>query len=456
MQKKPPSPIYSGADPDQVASDLAPLVDFQEEGLPLGELNKLAIERLLPHFMRYDQPSFQSMFNAFPEEGAEMGASIALSYNQGVTNWQVSPGSAMLEELCCRALCKLFGLAPGADATFMYCGTYANQQAVYLAIHRYDENIGIDFSQKGLHGFQDASRLTVLASADAHFSLKHAVRILGLGEQSLFKLDVDETRRIDMERMEKTITALKETKDIFCAVATAGTTSTGSVDPVLPMAELCKEHGIWLHVDGAYGLAYSLVPEWKPKFSGIELADSVSWDPHKQFGVPIPSSILFLRQKEDFDRMSVYGDYFNRKEDPEPNPGLKSPPSTRPLSALPLVTSIRHLGLAGLKDRLRAPLEAIKAAAAQLTKEPDIEVCHEPDTGILCFRLTPEDIKENELNQLQERLYREVIASGRRTLSITKLDDKAVLRLVSVSPKTSSEDMMETIAEVREIAGALP
>jgi L-2,4-diaminobutyrate decarboxylase len=405
MQKKQTSPIYSGADPGQVASDLGPLVDFQEEGLSLGDLNKLVIERLLPHFMRYDQPTFQSMFNIFPEEGAEMGANIALSYNQGVTNWQVSPGGAMLEELCCKALCRLFGFSPEADSTFMYCGTYANQQALYLALHRHAEKNGFDFTQFGLQGFSDAKRLAVLASADAHFSLKHAVRILGLGEQSLFKLAVDENRRIDLERMEKTIIELKEKKDIFCAVATTGTTSTGSVDPVLPMAKLCKKHGIWLHVDGAYGLAYRLVPEWKPKFSGIELADSVSWDPHKHLGVPIPNSLLFVRRKEDFDRMSVYGDYFNRKDDPEPNPGLKSPPSTRPLSALPLVTSIRHLGLIKLRERLRAPLAAIKTTAERLKEEPDIEVCHKPDTGILCFRACRKKISIGSRNTFTERSW---------------------------------------------------
>jgi L-2,4-diaminobutyrate decarboxylase len=455
MQKKQSFSIYSGADPEQVASDLSPLVDFQEKGLSLGELNKLVIERLLPHFMRYDQPTFQSMFNTFPEEGAEIGANIALSYNQGVTNWQVSPGSAMLEELCCRTLCRIFGLSPEADSTFMYCGTYANQQALYLALHRYAEKNEFDFTQSGLQGFADASRLAVLASSDAHFSLKHAVRVLGLGEQSLFKLSVDENRRIDLERMEKTIIELKEKKNIFCAVATAGTTSTGSVDPVLPMAKLCEEHGIWLHVDGAYGLAYCLVHEWKPKFSGIELADSVSWDPHKQLGVPIPNSLLFVRRKKDFERMSVYGDYFNRKDDQEPNPGLKSPPSTRPLSALPLVTSIRHLGLTKLRERLRAPLAAIKATAELLNKEPDIEVCHKPDTGILCFRFKPDGVPEEALDRLQERLYREIMAGGKRTISISKLDEKTVLRIVTVSPDKSSGDMMETIAEIREMAGKL-
>jgi glutamate/tyrosine decarboxylase-like PLP-dependent enzyme len=444
--------IYSGASPVQVAADLEPFLDFQDEGLSLAALARLVQERLFPHLMRYDQPEFQSMFNAFPEEGAEFGAQIALTYNQGVTNWQVSPGGAMLEELCCQALCRIFGFAPTSDATFMYCGTYANQEALYLAIHRKAEKDGFDFAEKGLQGFADPTRLVVLTSCDAHFSVKHAIRMLGLGEQCLVPLAVDRNRRIDVERMEETLNQLRQTKDVFCIVATAGTTSTGSVDPILPIAELCEKSGAWLHVDGAYGLAYSLLPECKPLFSGIELADSVCWDPHKQLGVPIPNSLLFVRRREDFDRMALHSDYFNREGDVEPNPGLKSPPSTRPFSALSLVTSLRYQGMAQVRQRLYAPLAAIKTAAEYLQSQTDIELLHQPDTGILCFRITPQGFPEEQLDQLQQCVYDRIMTEGKRSISMTKLDHKTVLRLVAISPSVTSEALMETIWNVRTLA----
>jgi len=445
-------PIYSGASPEQVAADLEPLVDFQDEGLSLDALGQLIQERLLPHLMRYDRPEFQSMFNAFPEGGARFGAEIALSYNQGVTNWQVSPGGAMLEELGCQALCRLFGLAPTADATLMYCGTYANQQALYLALHRQAEREGFNLAEKGLHGFADPTRLVAVISRDAHFSIKHAVRMMGLGEQCLVTVDVDSSRRIDVQRMEQTLKELGETKDVFCIVATAGTTSTGSVDPILPMAKMCERTGVWLHVDGAYGLAYSLVPEWKPLFSGMELADSVSWDPHKQLGIPIPNSILFVRRREDFGRMALHSDYFNREGDIEPNPGLKSPPSTRPFSALSLVTSLRHQGMAQVRQRLGAPLVAIKTLAEYLQGQADIELLHQPDTGILCFRITPEGLTEEQLDPLQRYIYDRVMREGKRSISMTKLDHKTALRLVAISPSVTSQALLETISNVRTLA----
>jgi L-2,4-diaminobutyrate decarboxylase len=454
MKKQRRTPIFSGASPEKVAEDLKPLVDFQDDGLSLPVLRQLLEKRLFPHLMNYELPEFQSMFNCVPEEGAKFGAVIALQYNQGVTNWQVSPGGAMLEELCCKSLCRLYGLNPDADATFMYSGTYANQQALYMALNRKAEEQGFDFAQKGLQGFADPAALSILTSEDAHFSLKHAVRMLGLGEDNLFPLPVDKNRRIDLEKMRKTLAELKDRKDIFCVVATAGTTSTGSVDPIGPLAQICRESGIWLHVDGAYGLAYCLVPEWEHLFAGRELADSVSWDPHKQFGVPIPSSVLFVKRKKDFERMALYSDYFNPLEDPKPNPSLKSPPSTRPFSALALVTSLLYQGKKKVIARLRAPLAAINEAADRIQDEPGIELSLRPDTGILCFRVTPEGFPKNRLNDLQEYIYDQVMQEGKRTISKTKLGEKSVLRLVAVSPALSSENLMETIAHARAIGMA--
>jgi len=405
MNKKKKPPIFSGASPGKVDSDLQDLVDFQDKGLPLKDISQLIEKKLVPHLMRYDLPAFHSLYNFFPEKGAEFGAKIALHYNQGVTNWQVSPGGVILEELCCRALCRLF---PG--------------------------------------------KLAVLTSIDAHFSLKHAVRTLGLGEESLIYVPVDKNRRMDIKALKNIVTRLKKDKDIFCITSTAGTTSTGSVDPILPVVEICEKLKAWSHVDGAYGLAFSLLKERRQLFTGKEQADSITWDPHKQFGVPIPSSILFVRNRKEFERMAIYGEYFNRKDDPEPNPGLKSPPSTRPLSALPLVTSIRFQGKTKVLNRLRALLNAIESSASKLKDAADIELCLQPDTSILCLRLNPKGFPAEHLNNLQKFIYERIKTEGKRSISLTRLGDKMVLRLVAISPAVTSGSLMKTISYAREIA----
>jgi aromatic-L-amino-acid decarboxylase len=199
-------------------------------------------------------------------------------------------------------------------------------------------------------------------------------------------------------------------------------------------------------------MAFRLLPEYKHLFEGIELADSITWDPHKQFGVPIPNSMLFVRRGDDFNRMAIYGSYFNRKEDPEPNPGLKSPPSTRPCSAMPLVTSIRYQGMKKVKERLRVSITAIKRLAEKLEQDDDIEVFNKPDTGILCFRIKPEGFPENRLDRLQEYIFKTIQNEGKRSIAVTRLNKKTVLRVVAVSPSVTYEALMETIRYIRILA----
>ena len=130
-------------------------------------------------------------------------STTALAYNQGVTNWQVSPGAVMLEEMCCQTLCRLFDLPQSADATFMYSGTYANQQAIYLALHQKAEQNGFDFAEKGLPGFENPDQLVLVASEEAHFSLRQTLRMMGLGEKSLIGVKADENRRMDVDDLKK-------------------------------------------------------------------------------------------------------------------------------------------------------------------------------------------------------------------------------------------------------------
>jgi L-2,4-diaminobutyrate decarboxylase len=153
--------------------------------------------------------------------------------------------------------------------------------------------------------------------------------------------------------------------------------------------------------------------------------------------------------------MALYSDYFNREEDVggEPDPGLKSPPSTRPFSALSLVASLRYQGMKKVIERLRAPLAAIRSLAEHLEKETDIQSVHYPDTGILCFRFRPGGIMEDRLDDLQEYIYKKILAEGRRSISITKLNNKNVLRLAAISPSVTLEALLETISIIKSFCG---
>jgi L-2,4-diaminobutyrate decarboxylase len=447
--------LHAGFSPEQIADALRPLVEFRTEGMSLDGVASLVSERLEPHLMAYDAPAFQSMFNGVVEPGAALGAEAALRWNQGVTNWQVSPGGAVLEELAAKALVRLFGLRAEAGATFMLAGSYANQQGLYMALHRYAQRRGFDFAERGLVGFEDARRLAVVVTRETHFSIRHAVRTLGLGEQSLVYAEVDERRKIDARRLRDEMRTVAAERDLFAIVTTAGTTSTGAIDPLDAVANWANEQRIWMHVDAAYGLAYKLVPEYAPLFAGIERADSIAWDPHKQMGVPIPSSVLFAGNEADFQRMGVFSAYFNRAEGRYPNPGLKSVPSTRPLAARPRVTSIFDQGLAGLTERLRAPLHAIHDFAAFLAREPDIEVAHAPDLGVLAFRFVVANATDDAMNRLNRDIFEAVQRTGERSISITELDGRAMLRVVAVSTAVTPAALADTLQALRAAARSL-
>jgi len=444
--------IYASDDPAKVARDLEPLLDFQSRGVALEELSKMIDSCLVPHFVDYSHPGFHSLYNFFLEAGAELGAQTAMRYNQGVTNWQVSPGGVMLEELCGRALCRLFKLSAAAEATFMYSGTYANQQAIYLALHHKAAARGFDFAREGLAGFPDPGRLVLVASQAAHFSLKQSLRMMGLGEKSIRTVATDRNGRMDAKALENTLLSLKNSHDVFCVVSTAGTSSIGAIDPIAPAADLCRDMQTWFHVDAAYGLVYSLVPEREALFDGVARADSITWDPHKQMGVPIPNSLLFLQNGTNFQRMAIFSDYFNRPGESKPNPGLKSPPSTRPLAALPLVASIRHLGLDNLKQRLRAPLETVKQAAAYINSQSDLELMLQPDLGIFCVRLVPHGFPGEHLNALQKFLYDKLLTEARRSVSFTRIRDKAALRFLILTPEQTFTEIVKTLDYLRALA----
>ncbi|MFQ5721702.1 MAG: hypothetical protein ACE5GI_04355 [Candidatus Aminicenantales bacterium] len=167
---------------------------------------------------------------------------------------------------------------------------------------------------------------------------------------------------------------------------------------------------------------------------------------------PIPNSLLFLRRNQDFSRVALHSDYFNPEDKFHPNPGLKSPPSTRPLSALSLVTSLRYQGMKKVIKRLQASLSAVRIAAKYLKNSADMELCHQPQTSILCFRTTPPHVPKDQWNNLQQYIYDRILEEGKRTISITKLDEKIVLRLVAVSSSVTGQSLIETISYVRSLA----
>src|SRR5262249_13880160 len=197
-------------------------------------------------------------------------------------------------------------------ATCHLAGVYASVEGVGLALHRLAERQRFALACRGIAGFKAPSHLALALPPDTHFSFRHAVRLLGLGEDCLVPLDVDAERRLDVPELRRRLAELRGERDVFCVVANAGTTPTGAVDPLRPGGEVRGEAGAWLHGDAALRFAYRLVPGRSHLFGGIGLAGSVRWGPPKQFGLPDPNLLVFVPGPQDFDRAAVHSSYFNR------------------------------------------------------------------------------------------------------------------------------------------------
>jgi L-2,4-diaminobutyrate decarboxylase len=405
--------------------------------VPLSELRAEFAELVEPSLVDYADPGFQGMFNAAPDAAARWGATEVASWNQGVTAWEISPGGSELEAVTTRWVCRLFGLPEEADASFMYSGSYANHQALYLALARWAARSGFDLGRQGL--VAAAQPPVLLVTGRAHLSIRASARLLGIGEDALLPVGGPETIGDTLRQ------AGIASRRVAAVVATAGGTDTGAVDPLSGLRAAADDLGTWLHVDAAYGGSYALLPELAPLFAGLTEADSVTWDPHKTLGVPIPNSVLMLRDAAGFGPMAVHSAYINHREGPGSSLGLRSLPTTKQLQALPLLARLRTAGRSGLLDQLRGPLRTAQEFAAWISQAPGWELHRQPDLGVVCFRRLGTDSRA---------LYLAALADGGRTVSTTVVDGEAWLRVVAVDHSVQLPDLIATVGYLERLAGA--
>jgi len=372
----------------------------------------------------------------------------------------------MLEELCGRALCRLLGLAATTDATFMYSGTYANQQALYLALHRHAERRGFDLAQEGIVGFGDPNRLAVLVSADAHFSLRHAARMLGLGEAALVALPVDANRRIDALRARHLITDLQTEREIVAVVATAGTTNTGAIDPLQAIGELAKENAIWYHVDGAYGLPGILDKNVSHHYQGLELADSVIVDPHKWLGASVGIAATFVR-----DRQLLYRAFTQEPSDyleGSVEQGDTSAPAVEhslddfgipyfdfgvelsaPCRGVVVWALIREIGVEGIRQRIERHNQMARRLSQQANAHLKLEVLSEPTISICCFRYRP--AHSADIDRFNQSLHRRLVRENEYMPSTTRVRGQLALRPCYIGARAHPDQVDALIDSVVRI-----
>lgn len=411
------------------------------DGRPFDAILDDFEEKIVPGITHWNHPSFFAYFSITGSYPGILGEMLAAALNVNGMLWRTSPALTELESLSLRYILKLVGL----DETFFgqILDTASTSSLVALAAAR--ESVG-DFAirQKGMAGRADLPPLVLYTSAEAHSSIDKAALVLGIGADNVRRIGTDRRLRLDPRALEDAIDAdLAAGKRPFCVVATVGTTSTASVDPVPLISEICAARDIWLHVDAAYAWAAAILPEKRSILEGCNRADSIVINPHKWLFTPIDLSVLFCRHRDKLkNAFSLVPEYLRSEgEAEEPNLMDYGFQLGRRFRALKLWMVINYYGTKGLQESIRNHIRLADSFRRWVDEHPDFEVLAPVDFSLVCFRLNPRENRRarppDDIDELNETLLENVNKSGRAFLSHTKIGGRYSLRCAIGNLRTS-------------------
>jgi glutamate/tyrosine decarboxylase-like PLP-dependent enzyme len=299
----------------------------------------------------------------------------------------------------------------------------------------------------------------IYASEQVHMSIPKAVAMLGIGRENLRYIDCDDAYRMLPLALERAIREDKlHGRTPIAIVASAGTVNTGSIDPLADIAEIARTHGLWLHIDGAYGaLAALAVPE---KFPGLKQADSISLDAHKWLFQPLDCGCLFYRDPDIARRTFTYTGAYAKQLSSDPVEGFaffeESMELSRRFRALKLWLSLRFHGLQAFRDAIRLNLDQAQRLAAAVKSYAELELVGPVELSAVCFRhRLSDDASEEERNKFNLALLKKVVSRGNVYLSNADLRGKFCLRACIVNHLTTDADIDRVVPEILSVAESM-
>jgi aromatic-L-amino-acid/L-tryptophan decarboxylase len=432
----------------EIDAVLGPLSD---EPAPVDEVMRLVRGEVLEAITQVDHPRH---FAFVPGSGNFVGAmadTLAAGFNVFAGHYLAGSGPAAVELQTIEWLCRECGLPATAGGLFVSGGSMANLTALATA-------------RRVKLGGPDETAVAY-CSGQTHNSLAKGFRVIGFRPEQLRTVETDEALCLSIAALERAVAAdLAAGRRPFCVVANAGTTNTGAVDPLGRVADLCAAHGMWMHVDGAYGAAAVLTPAGKGVLGGMERADSITFDPHKWLFQPFEIGCVLVRDLRHLRQaFSVHDDdHGEYLEDVGRLAGEEmifyeiGVQLSRSFRALKLWMTLRVFGVRAMREAIARGIVLAEETERLLRADPRYAVVTPAQLGIVTFVPRSADgLTGDQENAWMSRIVDAVLADGYAMLTSTTVFDRPVLRMCLINPKTTEEDVRRTLSLVAEIAATL-
>jgi aromatic-L-amino-acid/L-tryptophan decarboxylase len=419
-----------------------------QHGEPLEAILADVDRVIVPGLTHWNHPAFMAYFGITGSPPGILGETIAAALNVNAMLWRTSPAATELEQVTLRWAAELLGLPVGWFGQI----TDTASSSTLWALAGAREAAGLDVRTRGMAGRADLPPLRVYTSEEAHSSVEKACITLGLGQEGLVKVATDAEYRMRVDALREAIAAdVAAGRRPIAAVATVGTTSSTSIDPVPAVADVCAEHGMWLHVDAAYGGAAAVVPELRDVVGGCDRADSLVVNPHKWLLTPIDCSLLYTSRPNVLRAaFSVVPEYLRSSEDDVVNLMDYGVALGRRFRALKLWMVLRAYGADGLAAVVRGHVELAHRLEAAIRADRDWELLAPVPFSTVCFRHHPAGVDgEAELRAHNEAIVERVNATGRAFISHTQLKGRYALRVAIGNAATTAEHVDRVWALLR-------
>jgi aromatic-L-amino-acid decarboxylase len=441
MDSRPISPATSGEEAEQLFR--APL---NEKGVGAEAL--AGLQDVIEH-SRVQNGRFFGYVLGSGEPVAAVADLLASVLNQNVTAWRSSPAAVTLERTVVSWLAEAIGCAR-FRGSLTGGGSSANLMGLAMA-----REAKMPSNEAGVHG---AAPGVVYASEEVHMSISKSVALLGIGRNNLRLISTDDNFCLIPSELERAIQRDRATGKVpIAVVASAGTVNTGAIDPLPEIAAIARRHGLWMHVDGAYGALAAIAAPGK--FTGMDLADSLSLDPHKWLYQPLDCGCLLYRDVSAAHTAFAHTGDYAKTLTADPVEGFaffeESLELSRRFRALRLWLSLRYHGLQAFRAAIQKDLDLAQRLASAISQQPELELMARGELSAVCFRVTGPTLPEQEFNRRNAAILKRVLQRGRVYLSNATLRGKFCLRACIVNHRTTADDVDSVIPEVLAAAKGL-